>query len=528
MAKTQKIFVRDATGLVRPIGPFASLMLGLQIMSLGVTFYFVTTISGLWPGSYLPLAFLIILPFVVIHSITSSLMTTALPRSGGSYVWASRAINPPLSFASQGVITMYDALLHGGFIQLIISGALATGLLSLGLSTGDSGLVNISSTFGQPVVQFVLGTLIMLVIAVVAIRGMGFSLSVQTVAYVVGMVGVVAAVLLVFGITPTEFAAKFNAIFASQGGTAGITSAAAKAGYASAPFSLFATFATMISVWWLLSGYEMQQFLGGEIKSVKKTMLIGTIGACVIGCFLNAIFVVGLQNAMTPDLFNAASYLAASGSWTLSVPFSGWFVAILFASPAVAILLIAALALWLFAVVMAGVLWHSRAVMAWSWDRVIPTKFSDVSDKYHVPVWAILLMVLVPEVGLVLSIYYGAVILVINATLGWVLFYTLEGLAAAVFPKVQKSVFEASPIKYKIGSIPLISICGAITAFFFIWAGYMSFVAYPFVGGLNTSILEIYIGALIVFVVIYYASKGYHLKKDGIDIGLAFKQIPPE
>lgn len=503
-------------------------MLGLQIMSLGVTFYFVTTISGLWPGSYLPLAFLIILPFVVIHSLTSSLMTTAMPRSGGSYVWASRAINPPLSFASQGVITMYDALLHGGFVQLIISGALATGLLSLGLSTGDNGLVNLSSTFGQPLLQFVLGTLIMVMIAIVAIRGMKFSLSVQTVAYVIGMVGAVVAVLLAFSITPGDFTAKFNSIFASQGGTAGIMSSAAKAGYVQTPFSLFATFATMISVWWLLSGYEMQQFLGGEIKSVKKTMLIGTVGACVIGCVFNAFFVIGLQSAMTADFFNAASYLAASGNWSLPVPFSGWFLVILFASPAIAILMIAALALWLFAVVMAGVLWHSRAAMAWSWDRVIPTKFSDVSDKYHVPIWSILLMVLVPEVGLVLSIYYGAVILVINATLGWVLFYALEGLAAMVFPKVQKTVFENSPIKYKIGSVPLISIFGAVTAFFFIWAGYMSFVAYPFVGGLNTSILAIYIGALVLFIAIYYVSKGYHLKKDGFNIGLAFKQIPPE
>jgi amino acid transporter len=503
-------------------------MLGLQIMSLGVTFYFVTTISGLWPGSYLPLAFLIILPFVVIHSLTSSMMTMALPRSGGSYVWASRVINPPLSFASQGVITVYDALLHGGFVQLIVSGALATGLLSLGLSTGNSDMVNLSNTFGQPALQFGLGTLIMLVIAFVAIRGMGFSLRAQTVAYVVGMIGVVAAVLLVFGITPDQFTSKFNAIFASQGGTAGITAAATKAGYVSTPFSLFATFATMISVWWLLSGYEMQQFLGGEIKSVKKTMLIGTIGACIIGCFVNGIFVIGLQNAMTPDFYNAASYLAASGGWTLSVPFSGWFLAILFASPLISILLIAALALWLFAVVMAGVLWHSRCVLAWSWDRIIPTKFSDVSDKYHVPVWAIVLMVLIPEVGLVLSIYYGAVILVINATLGWVLFYTLEGLAAMLFPKVQKSIYESSPIKRNIGPVPLISIFGAITAFFFIWAGYMSFVAYPFVGGLNTAILEIYVGLLVVFLAIYYLSKGYHAKKDGIDIGLAFKQIPPE
>jgi len=504
-------------------------MLGLQIMSLGVTFYFVTTISGLWPGSYLPLAFLIIFPFVVIHSLTSSLMTAALPRSGGSYVWASRVINPPLSLASQGVITMYDALLHGGFIQLIIGGALATGLLSLGLSTGDTGMVNMSNTFGQPLVQFVLGTLIMVVIAFIALRGMKFSLAVQTIAYVVGMVGVVAAVALAFGISQADFTAKFNSIFSAQGGVTGIMTAATKAGYVSTPFSLYATFATMISVWWLLSGYEMQQFLGGEIKSVKRTMLIGTVGACIIGCFFNAIFVMGLQGAMTADFFNAASYLAASGAWPLQVPFSGWFLTILFASPPVAVLLIAALALWLFAVVMAGVLWHSRAMMAWSWDRVIPTKFSDVSEKYHVPVWTVLFMVLVPEVGLILSIYYGAVILVINATLGWVLFYALEGFAAMLFPKVQKSMYETSPIaKYKIGSLPLISVFGAVTAFFFLWAGYMSFVAYPFVGGLNNSILEIYIAALIVFVAIYYASKAYHQKKDGIDIGLAFKQIPPE
>lgn len=47
-----------------------------------------------------------------------------------------------------------------GFVQLIISGALATGLLSLGLSTGNSGLANLSNTFWQPALQFGLVTLI--------------------------------------------------------------------------------------------------------------------------------------------------------------------------------------------------------------------------------------------------------------------------------------------------------------------------------------------------------------------------------
>ncbi len=525
----KKVFLREATGLVRPIGSFYAVMLGVCIMNLGATFYFSTTITGLWPGSYLPLTFLFITPFILIHSLTSSYMTTAMPRSGGSYVWASRIVNPAASFATQGVITFYDALFHGGYIQLIVGSVLSLGLLSLGLSTGDTGLQNLSTTFAQPLTQFVIGTIIIVFIALVTIRGMKFSLQVNTVAYIIGFIGAITALLVVFSTPLSAFADKFNSVFASEGGMSGVLTAATNAGFTNPSFSLVMTIAPMISVWWLLSGYEMQQFMGGEIKSAKRTMLIGTIGASLIGIVFTSLFIIGLQNAMGTNFFNAASYLSSAGGWTLPVPFNGWFLSILVSNPAVTIIIVAALALWFFTVVLAGVLWHSRAVMAWSWDRVIPAKFSDVHEKYHTPVWAIVLMAIVPEVGLVLSIYFGAVVLLLNATLGWVLFYALEGIAAMLYPRMKKAEFEASPIGHmKIGRIPWISIFGAVTAFFFLFAGYMSFIAYPFVGGLNMNILAIYIGLLILFGAIYYVSKAYHKRRDAIDLSLVFKEIPPE
>jgi len=76
------------------------------------------------------------------------------------------------------------------------------------------------------------------------------------------------------------------------------------------------------------------------------------------------------------------------------------------------------------------------------------------------------------------------------------------------------------------GSKALLAICGILSALVFFWLT-SEFLAYPAIWGGNTLAYGFIVGTAIVGAIIYGISKVYHSRK-GINISLAFKQIPPE
>ncbi|MGO9645009.1 MAG: hypothetical protein ACLPY5_09710 [Candidatus Bathyarchaeia archaeon] len=85
--------------------------------------------------------------------------------------------------------------------------------------------------------------------------------------------------------------------------------------------------------------------------------------------------------------------------------------------------------------------------------------------------------------------------------------------------------------KIKIAGLPLISIGGL--AILLIWGfGLYSLlnptISYTFLGSALPAALGTTVALIITGLVIFELSRRYHLKKDGFDITLAYKEIPPE
>jgi APA family basic amino acid/polyamine antiporter len=102
-------------------------------------------------------------------------------------------------------------------------------------------------------------------------------------------------------------------------------------------------------------------------------------------------------------------------------------------------------------------------------------------------------------------------------------------LAALVFPYVQKELFEASPplVRKKIAGIPLMSVFAGITFITMLYA-LTVYVQRPDLSGPVSLQSAMFLGGtLAIFALLYYAYRAYHLKRMGIDIGMAFKEIPP-
>ena len=101
--------------------------------------------------------------------------------------------------------------------------------------------------------------------------------------------------------------------------------------------------------------------------------------------------------------------------------------------------------------------------------------------------------------------------------------------AGTLFSRTRKDLFEVSPsiTKRKSGGVHAITILGAVTFIsFLVFLGFV--MSFPQIGIVVTPLNIVFmIVAYLVGPAIYFIAK-YVRKSQGIDITLAFRQIPPE
>jgi len=170
-----------------------------------------------------------------------------------------------------------------------------------------------------------------------------------------------------------------------------------------------------------------------------------------------------------------------------------------------------------------------RYIFSWSFDRVVPTKLSEVS-RFRTPWITAIIAFVATELMLLLYVFTGVIGAMVNVSLLIVPVAIGAGLCAVILPYRKKAWFEsASPfIQKKLGSVPIITIVGLITA-----VGSVIFtvavVIFPQVTGFPVTALnlEFMVGYFMLGVVIFYLARFFR-KKEGIDILLNFAAIPPE
>src|ERR671931_2963515 len=95
----RQAFFRNATGLVRELTPFDAfdLVFSAVLIPVGIT-QVMSFAPQFWPGANMVVSFLIATPLVFCTGLVYLYFTVAMPRSGGDYVWVSRALHPLLGF----------------------------------------------------------------------------------------------------------------------------------------------------------------------------------------------------------------------------------------------------------------------------------------------------------------------------------------------------------------------------------------------------------------------------------------------
>jgi amino acid transporter len=167
-------------------------------------------------------------------------------------------------------------------------------------------------------------------------------------------------------------------------------------------------------------------------------------------------------------------------------------------------------------------------MFAWSFDRILPDRVSDVNERTHSPVLAVGIVLVVSIIYLAFIVYAGGTFLEIFYTAGIaeLLTFIVVALTGMVFPFRRKAMYDASPIAGKIAGIPTLTLVALASL-----AVYILF----FVPLLTNNALGANtpkgIGATIVIAlisIVLYPISYVINRSRGVDLGLAFRQLPPE
>src|SRR5262249_55438824 len=168
-----------------------------------------------------------------------------------------------------------------------------------------------------------------------------------------------------------------------------------------------------------------------------------------------------------------------------------------------------------------------RAIVAWAFDLVAPDVLGTVSQKRHTPIVSIVLCAAIMIIFMALFVFtafFSKIVILIEAQ---VLSWSVVLLAGIFFPYKRPYLHEKSPIAHKrMFGLPLMTVAcalGFIGSQFYFWTLFFDGVA----AGHAPDQIPYVIGTFVLGAVFYFVMKAYRASK-GIDISLAFKEIPIE
>ena len=544
---TQEVFTRKSSGLIRVMSPFSAFVYNVLTMGLIFPWVFLQAPAA-FPGSNLWLGILICTFFQTFVSFSITFLAAAMPRSGGDYIFQSRILGGATGFTSvmSGfVIWILQWVALSGWLFATLG--LAPMFLALGVKLNSPALLHFGlwcqSAWGVIIISIILAGFTAWFLVT------GFKNYVVVQWFLFG--AVIIAFLIVLGVlaaTKTHiFGQKFNAFMSELYRMEGhkpvadayhsIINEVKATGFNVKPaFSLLATLGVAPIAWMSIqwSTYSVEQ--GSEIKNADSFnnqfwILVGSLWFTGILLALQGYF---FQKAVGQQFLVSASAeywpYTKVATYTLGdiQPFPSILVMAI-SSPIIIMLIGIGYMANSFQVTCNCYIGMTRDMVAMALDRTLPEWVSRVHPRLHTPVNAHLAYFL----GSILWIFaynlipvWGTWTLGVSFACGYV--FILSALSAALFPYKAPSIYQASPgAKYGklvvwTGTIGFIFAGAMVVSFIFVEPLGLSFIG-P--GGWKPALLVILI--ILGSYFWYVGSKAYHSKR-GIDITLAFKEIPPE
>jgi amino acid transporter len=539
LTDSKRVFLREATGLLRNLTPLDNFILGVVGITPGVTMVlFYVYVPFLYPGVDMVLGILASIPVALIMGLCYWCLAASMPRSGGDYVYGSRIIHPLMGFWPNWIYTFVNVCALGFYASTVGGSYLAVFFAMLGNFYNNAMLNSWATLFSTVNGGFVIALIAIWFSALINILGVRLYARVQLYMFILAMLGIVVLFAVLAVNTNQSFQTAFNAYSAGYNTSyTGIIEQAKSAGWQPQPVSFSQTMGavpyiaafSLATVWPVLSA--------GEARRPQKSMLYGTVVAIA---FSGAIFLASailFYNVVGLDFAKAWAYISNCGCTTNPLPvgpYIQYLTGIATTNPLIIFLLGFTFFVWSIILLPAFYLINTRSMFAWSFDRLVPGWIADVDDKFNVPLKAILLVAILSSIMAAVALYTTYVGYVFNLTLANSISFSFAGIAAAAFPyskrarRIYDSPTTPAIIKKKIAGIPLVTIIGVLEAVLFWYLAYVDLSSPALSGPINPASLGLIAMMLISAALIYFGARIYHKHHDGIDIDMAFRELPPE
>ncbi len=538
---TSKVFVRDATGLVKQVSLFSTFAYNVNAQTVGFLVTAYGVILAFIPGADATLSFLITMVFAIPFILVYVFFTAVMPRSGGDYVFVSRTLFPGLGFIESACFWIGELIFLGISASWISSVYLSSAFSLVGNLVNSSFLTGLGVSATTSSVDFVIGTIALVGMGLTVILGTRVHFAFQNILFVIGIVAAVVMIAVLASATPSQFHASFNAHATAYTNASdpysSVIQVAQKQGFASAPPNLFWALVGGTSAFSSVAFGYFSTYGAGEMKRASnvKRQSIAMIGSMLFNAALGLVIVVLLLRVAGTQFVSASYYLSfvSPSSFPYPVaPFLNLFVGMLTNNLAINIIMALGWIVWGIAIAAILFMMLTRVLFAWSYDRLIPSYFAKVDDRFHGPIVATVTVVVLGEIMLyVFGLFApGTALFLVTFVLTALTVFTvflLTPISAIIFPFRKKEIYNNSVIRnYKIGGIPLMSIVGVITLAYMLLLSYF-YLTISSLGVNSPAVLET-IGGIILASAVAYGVIRLIRKKQSIPIDLAFKEIPPE
>jgi basic amino acid/polyamine antiporter, APA family len=530
-------FVRKASGLVRDFSQLDAWIYNVIainiVLNVAVSY---ALVAVTYPQASLWLALVIAGIFCTFEAVVYAFFTTAMPRSGGDYVFQSRVLGG-------GVATMlaFSAVTLSQVIWMALAGwfganlVMSPFLLLLGAAYNANWMVDAGNWFPTDVGIFVSGCVCTLWAAWVNIKGLRIYALLQRYFFWAGMV---CLVIVTFGLlfsSHQDFVNNLNTFMADNYHTHNAYQAVIhQGGTTNTSFTFGATMlaAVIASFALIYPAWSVQQ--AGEIKRANSLQgnVRSIVGAEIFSWILVAIMAALLYSRVGQEFLYASgnTYFGGTGKEVLPVaPFFGFFAALISTSTIFIwiafIMFFAWFWMWFTNITLGG----TRVMIAMSFDKILPEWVGRVNRRTHTPINAIVVFS-IACVGL--TAMYAFIPDFFKVTLG-LLILNITGFAgtmaaAVAFPWKRGDMFRSTAAaRYKIAGIPLITVCALIFLAFVVYVDVQALRADEL--GLNGKRGLLFVGGTyVVAAVIYITSKIYRKRKENLDLAIVYQELPAE
>jgi APA family basic amino acid/polyamine antiporter len=506
-------------------------MFGTVVFALSSIYYF--------QGADLISAEGLALLFAVCIAGMYAILTSMMPRSGGDYVFNSRIVHPAFGFSFNFSLTVWQ-LFSAAFTLFFISNvALGPGLQVLGFYSNSQLLSSIGTWLSNSVNSLIFASAVNVLFTLLILSGIRKTFSALNVLWIVTILGTLVMIAALLNTSRFDFQSAFNSFVVKVNGSSTVANPFnfVESSYTTPPYTLSLPMIAIVvdSVIWVF----WMSYVAGEIRHANETRrnISSMVGAAVLNGSFFVVLVLLLYSRVGVSFLSGIGYLSGSGS--LALPFSSTLQALSAVlvlstgSFAAGLLVLIAITLG-YSVLLLPALYLQpiRSIFAWSFDRVVPERWSSVSSRFRTPIIATLGVFIVIEVALVL------ITLASNSLLG---IYSTSVIAPA-FSSIFATSVAAIVIGFRGGSVGrlrgrgprshIISLLGVVSF------GFILFMTYEYLS--NESFFFSYAGLSTEFLIalnfvfipvgagIYFVS--YYIRKHSnkIDLNMITSQIPPE